>query len=123
MIQHELATLITFDLRDPRLAFVSVTRVQVSSDLRHANVYISSLDGKESEADVVAALRHASGFLRRELGKRIRIHTLPELHFHYDPSVENGNRISALIDKAIEADRHNAEEGGEGAKPDTDPAS
>lgn len=99
MIQHELATLITFDLRDPRLAFVSVTRVQVSSDLRHANVYISSLDGKESEADVVAALRHASGFLRRELGNRTTLRYVPDLAFHFDDGLIQSQHMSNLLDE------------------------
>jgi ribosome-binding factor A len=99
MIQHELATMITFDLRDPRLAFVSVTRVQVSSDLHHANVYISSLSGEESEADVIAALRHASGFLRRELGNRTTLRYVPELAFHFDDGLIQSQRMSTLLDE------------------------
>ena len=64
--------------------------------------------------EILRGLRRASSFLRRELGRRVRIHTLPELHFVYDPSVETGNRISALIDKAVESDRHYADDAGEG---------
>jgi ribosome-binding factor A len=99
MIQQELATMITFDLRDPRLAFVSVTRVQVSSDLRHANVYISSLGGEESEADVMAALRHASGFLRRDLGNRTTLRYVPELAFHFDDGLIQSQRMSDLLNE------------------------
>ena len=122
-IQRDLAELIARELKDPRVGMVTLQSVQVTPDYAHAKVYFTSMTGQEGLDEIQRGLRRASSFLRRELGKRIRIHTLPELHFHYDPSVENGNRISALIDKAIEADRHNAEEGGEGVKPDTDPAS
>ena len=99
MIQQELATMITFDLRDPRLAFVSVTRVQVSSDLRHANVYISSLSGEESEAEIMAALRKASGFLRRQLGSRTTLRYVPELAFHFDDGLIQSQRMSDLLDE------------------------
>jgi ribosome-binding factor A len=99
MIQQELATMITFDLRDPRLALVSVTRVQVSSDLRHANVYISSLSGEESEAEIMAALRKAGGFLRRELGNRTALRYVPELAFHFDDSLIQSQRMSDLLDE------------------------
>jgi ribosome-binding factor A len=109
LIQQELATLIIFDLRDPRLAFVSVTRVQVSSDLRHANVYISSLDGEESQAEVLAALRHAGGFLRRELGNRTTLRYVPELAFHFDDGLIQSQRMSDLLDE-IASEEVSAEE-------------
>jgi ribosome-binding factor A len=120
-IRRELAELIRLELKDPRVGFITLTDVEITPDYAHAKVYFTSMTGQEGLDEIQRGLRRASSFLRRELGKRIRIHTLPELHFHYDPSVENGNRISALIDKAIEADRHNAEEGGEGGEGDTDP--
>lgn len=99
LIQQELASMIIFDLRDPRLAFVSVTRVQVSSDLRHANVYISSLDGEETRADVLAGLHKASGFLRRELGNRTKLRYVPELAFHFDDGLIQSQRMSDLLDE------------------------
>ncbi len=99
LIQQELATMITFDLRDPRLAFVTVTRVQASPDLRHANVYISSLDGEETQAEVLAALRHAGGFLRRELGIRTKLRYVPELAFHFDDGLIQSQRMSNLLDE------------------------
>lgn len=99
LIQQELASMIIFDLRDPRLAFVSVTRVQVSSDLRHANVYISSLDGEETRADVLAGLHNASGFLRRELGNRTKLRYVPELAFHFDDGLIQSQRMSNLLDE------------------------
>lgn len=99
LIQHELANLLAFDLRDPRLAFVSVTRVQVSADLRHANVYISSLSGEEAAGEVLAAVHRASGFLRRELGVRTTLRYVPELAFHFDEGLVQSQRMSDLLDE------------------------
>ena len=63
--------------------------------------------------EILQGLRRASGFLRRELGRRIRIHTIPELHFHYDRSVEEGSRLSRLIDAVVKEDESRAQEGDE----------
>lgn len=99
LIQQELANLLTFELRDPRLTFTSITRVTVSSDLRHANVYISSLDGEEGRREIMAALRHAGGFLRRELGLRIELRYVPELAFHFDEGLIQSQHMSDLLDE------------------------
>lgn len=93
--------MIAFELRDPRLAFVSVMRVQVSSDLQHANVYVSQLTGEKSSKDTLAALEHARGFMRRELGLRTKLRYVPELKFHYDEGLAEGMRINALIDEIV----------------------
>jgi ribosome-binding factor A len=99
LIRQELASMIIFDLRDPRLALVSVTRVQVSSDLRHADVYISSLEEEDAtRLEALAALRHASGLLRRELGKRTILRYVPELAFHFDDGLIESQRMSDLLD-------------------------
>ena len=99
LLQHELAQMIAFDLRDPRLAFVSVMRVQVSSDLLHAAVYVSQLAGENSSKETLAALEHARGFLRRELALRTKLRHVPDLKFHYDEGLAEGMRINALIDE------------------------
>ncbi|HRI56692.1 MAG TPA: 30S ribosome-binding factor RbfA [Anaerolineae bacterium] len=110
LIRQELSNLITLDLRDPRLALISVTRVQVSPDLRHANAFISSLEGEEGRAETLAALRHAQGFLRRELGRRTDLRYVPELAFHFDDGLIQSQRMSDLLDEiaeqapAVEAD-------------------
>ena len=111
-IRRELAELIRLELKDPRVGFITLTDVEITPDYAHAKIFFTSMTGQEGLDEIQRGLRRASSFLRRELGKRIRIHTLPELHFVYDPSVETGNRISVLIDKAIEADRHRADETG-----------
>ncbi|WP_374475314.1 30S ribosome-binding factor RbfA [Zoogloea sp.] len=122
-IRRELAELIRLELKDPRVGFITLTDVEITPDYAHAKVYFTSMTGQEGLEEIQKGLRRASSFLRRELGRRIRIHTLPELHFHYDPSVETGNRISALIDKAIEADRQLADTSDGGADDDGDAAS
>ena len=99
-IQRDLAELIR-DLKDPRIGMVSITEVEVTPDYAHAKVYFSTLAGSEHLAPVLEGLQQASGFLRRELGKRIRIHTTPQLHFVFDPSLERGADLSRLIEKAV----------------------
>lgn len=103
-IRRELAELIRLEVKDPRVGFISLTDVEISPDFSHAKVYFSSMRGEEGLEEILQGLRRAGGFLRRELGKRIRIHTLPELHFHYDKSVLEGSRLSALIDEAVRSD-------------------
>ena len=100
-IRRDLAELIRLELKDPRVSLVTLTDVEVTADYAHAKVFFTALADAEHLAAITAGLQHASGFLRRELGKRIKIHHLPELHFVYDPSVERGTRLSQLIDEAV----------------------
>lgn len=101
-ICQELATLIRGELRDPRLGMVSVVGARVSRDLSHADIYVTVL-GAEVK-DSVAALNHASGFLRSLLAKNINLRSTPRLRFIYDESVERGRMLSALIDEAVAQD-------------------
>jgi ribosome-binding factor A len=99
-IKREISDLIQREVRDPRLdEFVSVTEVSVSPDLRYAKVYVSSVGGQEKETQILGALNSASGFLRSELAKNIRLRRMPELHFQWDNSIEKGDRILRLIDE------------------------
>ena len=98
-IRRELAELIRTELKDPRVGMVSITGVEVSADYAHAKVFFTTLN-PDHLADIERGLKRASGFLRRELGRRIHIHTLPELHFVYDNSLERGSSLSQLIDQA-----------------------
>jgi len=108
-IRRELADLLRFHLKDPRIAakltLVTVTDVEVTADYAHAKVFYTSMAGKEANAVIDEGLKRSAGFLRRELGRRIRLHQIPELHFVYDASIENGARLSQLIDEAVESDR------------------
>ena len=96
-IQRDVAELIR-DLKDPRLGMVTINSVEVSPDYAHAQIYFSVLIG-EPEASV-AALNEAAGFLRNGLFKRLAIHTVPTLHFHFDKTTERAADLSALIARA-----------------------
>ena len=112
-IRRELAELLAFHVKDLRIAgalrLVTLTAVEVTPDYAHAKVFYTSL-GEADSAAVDAALRRSVSFLRRELAHRVRIHHVPELHFVFDPSVQEGARISQLIDQAVASDRRAEEE-------------
>ena len=109
-IKRELADLIRTELKDPRVGMISLTDVEVTPDYAHAKVFFSTLAGGENLQAVQTGLQKASGFLRRELGKRIRIHTTPQLHFAYDQSLERGADLSKLIDEASAISDHTPED-------------
>jgi len=100
-IQRELAEILRGELKDPRVRMVTITGVDVSADLAHAKVYFTSLVGEAERREIAAGLARAAGFLRTALGRRMRIHNIPELHFVHDASVEEGVRMSRLIDDAV----------------------
>ena len=103
-IQRDLADLIRTAIKDPRVGMVSVTAVKVTRDLSHAKVYITTLDDSARE-ETLAVLQKASGFLRHELGQVMAIRNIPQLHFFYDESIEQGARLEGLIEEAVSADR------------------
>ena len=98
-IRRDLADLIRTELKDPRVGMISLTDVQLTPDYAHAKVFFTTLQSEHLE-EIQAGLKRASGFLRLELGRRIHIHTLPELHFVFDNSLEHGANMSLLIDQA-----------------------
>ena len=123
-IQRELATLIQLEVRDPRVGMVSITGIDLSRDLAHAKVFVTVLDtvtnngaianlatAEEDDLDSlqvrdnVEALNKAAGFLRSQLSKRLALRAVPKLRFFYDASIENGQRLSGLIDDALNADK------------------
>lgn len=98
-LKEEIADIISSKLKDPRIGFVTVTSARVSSDLRHAHIYVSILGSKEEKDTTYQSLDGAKGFIRLELGKRLRIKFLPEISFFIDDSIEEGIHISKLIEK------------------------
>ena len=108
-IQRELAQLIQRDMQDPRLNLLSVSAVEVTRDLAYATVFVSSLSDKHSHDEILTALQKAHGFLRRELGKAMRLRIVPELKFKYDESLEKGMSMAKLINDAVESDRNEEE--------------
>ena len=96
-IQRDVSELIR-DLKDPRIGMVTINSVEVTPDYAHAKVYFSLLLGDTAECE--AGLNEAAGFLRNGLFKRLQIHTVPTLHFHFDKTTERAADLSALISRA-----------------------
>lgn len=102
LLQRELGTLISEELRDPRIAFTTVTAVEVTDDLRSARVFVSVLGDADAAKKTMAALEDARPFLRHELGSRTDLRFVPELTFVADRSAERAVRISGLLREARE---------------------
>jgi ribosome-binding factor A len=92
------------ELKDPRIGFVTVTGVDTSADLRHATVYVSVLGSKRKREGTLAALASAHGVLQARLAHELRLKRTPQLTFEYDPTVEEGVRMSQLIDELAPAE-------------------
>ena len=105
LIQRELATMLTREVKDPRLALVSITAVDVTRDLGLAKVFYTVINSDHDTTDVKEGLQKASGFLRYELGQRIKLRIVPRLEFRYDESVIHGAQLTQLIDSAIDDDQ------------------
>jgi ribosome-binding factor A len=94
-----LSDAIATDLKDPRVGFVTVTGVKTSPDLRHARVYVSVLGDETTREASIGGLRSAHGFLQRRLAQELTLKHTPTLTFEYDGSVDQGMRISELLDQ------------------------
>lgn len=102
-IQRELATLIANEVSDPRVVQVTLSGVEMTRDLRHAKVLVTPAAEADVESAIVA-LNRAAGFLRRRLGQTLRLRHLPNIRFEYDPTLDQAERLTALIDASISAD-------------------
>ncbi|MGX5218188.1 30S ribosome-binding factor RbfA [Pseudomonas segetis] len=113
-MQRELAQLILREVKDPRVSgLVTVTAVEVSRDASHAKVFVTVMGAEidaESIRQSVKVLNDASGFLRMQLGKAMKLRSVPNLRFHYDESVIRGAQLSALIERAVTEDRQHDDE-------------
>ena len=105
-IQRTLALLLQNDVKDPRIGMVTITAVRVSREFETAKVYFTVLGDKTQIENNKKGLTAAAGFLRSELARRLRLRTTPRLVFEYDSSVEDGNRLSSLIDSAVSSDKN-----------------
>jgi ribosome-binding factor A len=99
-VREELAELIGFELDDPRLLGVEVTEVQVSHDARHASIKVAIRGEERGQNKALAALDHASGYLRRELASRLQLRHVPELHFERDKNPDVESRVDFLLRRA-----------------------
>ncbi len=99
-IQQELSDLLQRELRDPGLGFATVTEVRVSTDLKHAQVYISVMGDEEERRGTMAALQRGEGFIRHELASRLKLRYMPEIEFRLDLTLERAAHLEALLDQA-----------------------
>jgi ribosome-binding factor A len=104
-IQRELAQLVRDELNDPRLGMITIQAVKVVRDFSHAKVYFTVLGGEMDVTETTKVLKETAPFFRYELGHRLNIRSLPQLHFEYDESIEKGAHLSALIEQAVESDK------------------
>ncbi|WP_061241004.1 30S ribosome-binding factor RbfA [Ectopseudomonas composti] len=113
-MQRELAQLIRREVKDPRLGLVTITAVDVSRDIGHAKVFITVMGQDDADAvkESLKVLNDAAGFLRMQLGKAMKLRSVPQLHFHYDESVQRGAHLSALIERAVAEDRQHDDTAG-----------
>jgi len=100
LIQREVAELVRLEVRDPRVGMITITSVDVSPDMSHAKIFFTVLE-KDKLPETLAGLTRSAGFLRSQLARRIKMYTTPELRFEYDETVEQGDRISRLIDSVV----------------------
>jgi ribosome-binding factor A len=99
LIKSEFGQILQRELKDPRVGFVSVTDVDVSNDYSHVKVFVSVLGDDAAKEAAIAGLKSATGFIRTELGRRIRLRHTPELHIVVDNSIERGSRIMELLEE------------------------
>ncbi len=103
VIKEEISDIIRKELKDPRIGeLTTITGVEVANDLRHAKVYASIYGDEEKQQETFKGLKSASGFIRTELGKRIRLRHTPEIVFYHDTSIAHGARIFELIKQVKE---------------------
>jgi len=126
-IREDVARIVG-QLKDPRIGFVTVTRVELTPDLRTAHVHVGILGGGPDREKTLTGLRQAAGFVRRELGRRLHVRHTPEIAFHYDEGLDATERVARLLEEVRPADSVDAEAGGEagaeaaGAAADADAA-
>lgn len=123
-LKRELGSLITTQVKDPRVSLVTITDVDVSPDLKYAKVYVGSFDvtaPADKAAEAVEGLRAARGFLKKQLGKHLRLRVMPELRFIEDATEREAQRLDQIISSAVREDRAHAEstdDEGDAADPD-----
>ncbi|HYU49381.1 MAG TPA: 30S ribosome-binding factor RbfA [Candidatus Limnocylindria bacterium] len=110
LLREEIGTMLEREVADPRIGFATVTEVETTPDLRHARVWVSVIGGASERTQTIAGLEHAMIFIRRELGTRLRLKRIPDLHVRLDDSIERGTRVLKLID-SLEAGAEPSEVG------------
>lgn len=96
-IKKEMGEILSQKIKDPRVGFVTITDVEVTGDLQNAKVYISVLGDEDKKEETLVGLTKATGFIRSEIGQRIRLRKTPEIAFEFDEAFEYGNRIDTIL--------------------------
>ena len=107
-IREEISEMLIFDIQDPRLNGAYITDVSVDRELAFADIHIYAAQGSDSAEEVISGFKHASGFLRSELAKRIDLRTFPKLRFHWDPTPERADHIEKIIDSISQTDENDS---------------
>ncbi|HET7322235.1 MAG TPA: 30S ribosome-binding factor RbfA [Longimicrobiaceae bacterium] len=115
LFREEISLLVRNEVRDPRVGVVTVTAVETSPELDHAKVYVTVLGDEEERDEALAGLQSAAPFMRAQLGKRLRMRRIPELHFVYDRVEEEATRIERLLREALPAEPREDDAGDDGA--------
>ena len=119
LIVEELSDLIRNHMKDPRIGFASITSVELSSDLRHAKVFVSVMGDADEQRATLRALEHGNGFLRHELAQRLSIRYTPEITFRLDESIARGAHLLELMRQVREEPTASAEPAAEAAPADS----
>jgi len=120
-IVKETSKIILYELRDPRKGFVTVVRAKVSDDYRYAKIFVSIMGTPKQKKTVLGGLKHAQGFVQRELSRRIQMRSFPEIHFELDDSIEKSFKITNEIDR-LARERKAREAGAAGEAATKEPA-
>ncbi len=110
LMKQEVSKMILRELKDPRIGFVTVTQVELTGDLREAKIYVSIMGSEEQVKDSWQGLQSALGFIRREIGQRIRLRFTPEISFALDKSLDYSAHIQELLQKIKSEEQQREEE-------------
>ncbi|MEW6379439.1 MAG: 30S ribosome-binding factor RbfA [bacterium] len=110
LIREEISSILLEETKDPRIQFVSIVRVEVSDDLKHAKVFASVLGSAEKKKEALEGLKSAQGFIQKKLGRKLRLRYTPEILFRMDSSIERGAHICELLEEIHNEDKLKHEE-------------
>jgi ribosome-binding factor A len=99
-IKREVSVMLTQEIKDPGIHFVTISEVRTADDLRHAKVYVSVLGNEQDRTESMKGLERAKGYIRRELGRRLQLRYTPDIHFYLDTTLDNAIRIKELLNSA-----------------------
>lgn len=99
LLKEEISDILRREIKDPRLGFFTIIDAEITSDLRHAKIFVSILGTEEERKQSMEVLRHAQHFVRQEFGKRVRMKVLPDIQFKHDETVDQGVRMLELLEE------------------------